>query len=122
MTLSNQTKGATSFVRPEENNPSRDTKTIQTSQIIQEIERFTHLNDTDALSAFSMMINSIKNHLLQGNNVNLGELGIMSSCICTDEKNADVDQVKIIFKASKHLKYELKEKALLLGHLKACPK
>jgi len=92
----------------------------QASEIIEDISRFTHLSERDALCAFSMMITSIKNHLLQGHCVNLGDLGKMSPCACSKNKALDVEETKIAFAISKHLKYEFQERAIILKHLSDC--
>lgn len=123
MTLSNQTKGATSSTRDftKELEPKIQ-RTVQSSELIREIAEFTHLNNTDALSAFSMMVNSIKNHLLKGNQVNLGDLGILSPCSTPKNKAiAGVLDNNVRFITSQHLKYEFSEKERLLKNFANCP-
>lgn len=128
MTLSNQIKGAKSMIRQTSKKlEEREVRTIQSSTLINEIAENTHLSSTDALSAFAMMINSIKTHLLQGDNVNLGDLGILSTC--AEAKNdiekqeyarENIKEVEVSFTASPHLKFELLEMARIHQHISIC--
>lgn len=120
MTLSNQSKGAKSIIRQTPKDlVTKEPRTIQSSELINQIAENTHLSHTDALSAFAMVINSIKSHLIQGDNVNLGDLGILSSCTNVDSNNVS-KEVIISFSASKHLKMELLEMAKIHKHISIC--
>lgn len=81
----------------------KDKKMIQSSELIDEIINNTHLNSTDAYSAFSMLINSIKNHLLKDNVINLGDLGILSTTISDSTEN----EKAVSFTACSDFKNEL---------------
>ena len=122
MPFSNQTKGAISSARQYAKEPKPKTlRTIQSSELINEIVEYTHLNHTDALSAFSMMVNSIKNNLLKGNQVNLGDLGILSPCAPSGKTTpTGSTETNIKFTLSQHLKYEFQEKERLLKTFSSC--
>lgn len=128
MTLSNQSKGAKNIIRHTSKElEAKEVLTVQSSALINEIAENTHLSNTDALSAFAMVINSIKTHLLQGDNVNLGDLGILSTCAAINDTNDNsentednIKEVEVSFTASKHLKFELLEMARAHQHISIC--
>lgn len=83
MTLSNKTKGATVVQSLHKSllEVDADTYTVKLFEIINEIVENTNLTQTDAISAMSILSNSIKDNLAKGHNVNLGELGTFSTYV-----------------------------------------
>ncbi len=116
MILSNTSKGATRVIIMD--NPTsyeRRQKTTKLHQIIDEMVECTHLNKSEALAAASVMINAIKNHLIEGNNINLGSLGTL--CPKHNEDlfavNGSSCPTSVQFNPSDELKNRLIEKSLL---------
>lgn len=56
---------------------SMQTRCISLSQLIESVTESTRLNRTEALSTVSILFNTIKDHLLHGHDVHLGELGTL---------------------------------------------
>ena len=112
MTLSNHTKGATTCISDKtyEPNTVQEQEITQMNQIIKELSDDSHLSKTEALEIMSLLINSIKTHLIEGKGVNLNELGTFTLHIDDNNHNINKGKVKVNFDVCYTLEQEVNEK------------
>lgn len=124
MTLSNRTKGATKSIIEQVfvSIATEDTVMTQMRDIINDLSEYSHLSKTEALEVVSLLINSIKTHLIEGRSVNLNELGTFTLHVndhnLPQETPTTPHRIKVNFEPCATLEKEVNEKIRYRQHSK----
>lgn len=87
---------------------SQELRMINSSVLVKDVLEFTNLDQSDVASVLSVLTKSIKEHLLNGDMVNINDLGVLSISPLFDGEREDSDPIfGAGFTLSKELRKQL---------------
>lgn len=71
-------------------NKNEQRRCVKLQELIYELSEAAGVDRNDAISFTSILLSNMKEHLLKGHNLNLGELGVLTHHVLSADKGSEI--------------------------------